>query len=68
MKSKTKYYTAYQIITKFEKMPKNLKIKVLYEALDIMQSYNGRSRFLCIAMAMGYQNFEGEIDTYELVQ
>jgi|GEM_PF-5285525 len=68
METKTKYYTAEQIRTKFEKMPKDLKIKVLYEAIDIMQQYNGRSRFLCIAMAMGYENFEGESDTYELVQ
>jgi DNA helicase TIP49 (TBP-interacting protein) len=64
----TKVYTADQIRTIFEKMPKDLKIKVLYEAIDIMQQYNGRSRFLCIAMAMGYENFEGESDTYELVQ
>jgi len=68
METKTKYYTADQIRTKFEKMPKDLKIKVLYEAIDIMQQYSGRSRFLCIAIAMGYENFEGEIDTYELVQ
>ena len=67
MKMKTKYYTADQIREKFEKMPKDLKIKVLYEAIDIMQQYNGRSRVLCIAMAMGYENFEGETDTYEMV-
>lgn len=47
-------------------MTKDEKIKVLYEAIDIMQEYNGRSRFLCIAMAMGYDNFEGESYTYTL--
>jgi predicted metallopeptidase len=64
MKDKPKYYTAEQISSKFEQMTKDEKIKVLYEAIDIMQEYNGRSRFLCIAMAMGYDNFEGKSDTY----
>lgn len=66
MKTKTKCFTADQIRTKFDNMSKDLKIKILYEAIDIMQQYNGRSRFLCIAMAMGYENLEG--DSYELVQ
>lgn len=62
----TKYYTSAFIQKKFENLSKDKKIKVLYEAIDIMQQYNGRSRFLCIAMAMGFQNYEGDIDTYEL--
>ena len=64
--SAEKYYTAEEIMEKFQKMPNTLKIKVLYEAIDIMQQYNGRSRTLCIAMAMGYDNFEGYRDTYTL--
>jgi len=67
METKTKYYTADQIRTEFESMSKDLKIEVLYEAIDIMQQYNGRSRFLCIAMAMDYVNYEGESDTYEKI-
>jgi hypothetical protein len=66
MENKPKYYTAEQISSKFEQMTKDEKIKVLYGAIDFMQSYNGRSRFLCIAMAMGYDNFEGKSDTYTL--
>lgn len=38
--TKIKYPTADQIKTKFEKMPKDLKIKVLYEAIDIMIGQN----------------------------
>jgi hypothetical protein len=60
-----------QNITQENKLVKSLinlvkikKIQVLYEAIDNMQTYNGRSRFLCIAMAMGYDNDEGLSDTY----
>ena len=64
METKEKYYTSEQISNEFEKLTKDKKISVLYEAIDYMQSYNGRSRFLCIAMAMGYDNYEGRRDTY----
>jgi hypothetical protein len=64
METKEKYYTSEQISNEFEKLTKNKKISVLYDAIDYMQSYNGRSRFLCIAMAMGYDNYEGKSDTY----
>lgn len=64
METKEKYYTSEQISNEFEKLTKDKKISVLYEAIDYMQSYNGRSRFLCIAMAMGYDNYEGRSDTY----
>lgn len=64
METKEKYYTSEQISKEFEKLTKDKKINVLYDAIDYMQSYNGRSRFLCIAMAMGYDNFEGRSDTY----
>jgi hypothetical protein len=36
---------------------------ILYDAIDYMQSYNGRNRFKCI-VAMGYDNYEGENNTY----
>ena len=64
METKTKYYTSEQISNEFEKLTKDKKISVLYDAIDYMQSYNGRSRFLCVAMAMGYDNYEGRNDTY----
>lgn len=64
METKEKYYTSGQISNEFEKLTKDKKISVLYDAIDYMQSYNGRSRFLCIAMAMGYDNYEGRNDTY----
>jgi glutaredoxin-related protein len=64
MATKTKYYTSEHVSKQYQKLTKDEKINVLYEAIDIMQQYNGRSRFLCIAMAMGYRNWEGENDTY----
>ncbi len=59
-----KIYTSADIEKEYSKLTKDKKIEVLYESLDFMQQYNNRSRFLCIAMAMGYENFEGEWDTY----
>lgn len=64
MEKKEKYYTSEHIHNEYSKLTKDKKIEVLYEALNFMQMYNGRSRFLCIAMAMGYDNWEGESDTY----
>lgn len=64
MQSKEKFYTHAYIMEKYAKLSKNEKIDVLYEAIDIMHQYNGRSRFTCIAMAMGYENFLGLYDTW----
>ena len=64
METKEKYYTSEQIRNEFEKLTKDKKISVLYDAIDYMHSYNGRSRFLCIAMAMGYDNYEGDDKSY----
>lgn len=57
-------YTADYIQKQFDGLTKDKKIEVLRGALDYMQQYNGRSNFLCIAMAMGYDNFEDENHTY----
>tara|TARA_R110001592_G_scaffold162601_1_gene396191 strand:+ start:2958 stop:3152 length:195 start_codon:yes stop_codon:yes gene_type:complete len=57
-------YTSEQIQTEFNNLTKDKKIEVFNGALSIMQQYNGRSKFLCIAMAMGYENWEGENNTY----
>jgi hypothetical protein len=43
-----------QLIMKFNRLTKDRKMEVLWEALDSMQSYNGRSKWLCVAMSMGY--------------
>jgi len=59
-----KNYSHDQIAKEFSELTRVKQIETLYEALDFMQSYNGRSRFLCIAMAMGYENYEGGVDTY----
>ena len=59
-----KYYTNSQIENQFYKLTKNKQIEVLNDAIDYMQQYNGRTKLLCIAMAMGYENYEGSYDTY----
>ena len=59
-----KQFTHDQIAREFSKLTQVKQIEVLYEALDYMQSYNGRSRFMCIALAMGYENYEGLQNTY----
>lgn len=62
--TKTKFYSYTQIQKEYAKMTKDQKISILISALDYMQAYNGRTKFLCIAMAMGYENFEGGENTY----
>jgi hypothetical protein len=59
-----KHYTSEYISKKYNALSLKEKTIVLYEALDYMQQYNGRSRFMCIAMAMGYDNFEGDSKSY----
>ncbi len=59
-----KYYTSEQIQKKYDALSLSKKNEILYDAMDYMQQYNGRSRFLCIAMAMGFSNYEGQVDTY----
>lgn len=66
--TKTKFYSYSHIQKEYSKKTKDDKISILLEALNFMQSYNGRSRFLCIAMAMGYENFEGKENTYTKMQ
>ena len=53
MKKSTK-----DIQTEFSKKIKSEKIEILFEAIDNMQEYNGRSKLTCIAIAMGY-DFDG---------
>jgi hypothetical protein len=48
-------YTSADINTKFHKLTASEQVAILHEALEIMQSYNGRSKLVCVAMAMGYE-------------
>jgi hypothetical protein len=64
METKAKYYTSEDISKKYAGLSLKEKNEVLYEAIGYMQSYNGRSRFLCIALAMGYDNYEGDNKSY----
>jgi hypothetical protein len=41
------------------------KVQILTYALDYMQQHSGRSKSDCIAMALGYVNTTGEVDTWE---
>ncbi len=60
----TKYYTAAEISSQFDNLSCKEQVRVLYGALCKMQEYNGRSRIMCIAFAMGYQNDEGDEKSY----
>ena len=60
------YYTTQEVKKKFDKLSKDNKIEILNEAIDNMQMYNGRSKFFCIALAMGYKSTdEGENNRFE---
>ena len=59
-----KYYTGTFINEEYEKLSDKEKVIVLSNALSLMHQYNGRSRITCIAFAMGYENDEGEFNTF----
>lgn len=59
-----KYYTTVDISEEFHTKTDKKKVEILYDALSFMQEYNGRTKFHCIAMALGYNNYEGETNTY----
>lgn len=61
---KMKFYTSGNVLDEFNKKSKSRKIEILFDALHLMQQYNGRSETYCIAMAMGYLNYEGKPNTY----
>jgi len=58
------YFTSGHIHHEYNSLSPYHRIDILWEALDKMEEYNGRSKILCIAMALGYDNIEGESDTY----
>lgn len=53
---KTKFYYGEQIEEKFDKLSAIKKVAVLEVALSNMQFANWKSRIMCIAEAMGYEN------------
>jgi len=59
-----KHFNAKQIGDEFAALSCTEKLQILYDALDIMQQYNGRTKFLCIAIAMGYDSLEEGNDTF----
>ena len=65
MADQNKTYTDAQIQDEYNKLSDSKKVSVLYSALSIMGSYNGRSNFTCIAMAMGYRNTSGERNDWQ---
>ncbi len=62
----TKFYTWQDISSKYGKLTRDKKIEVLSSAIDYMQQYNGRTKWTCIAMAMGYKNDSGANNEYYL--
>lgn len=63
MATETKQYTKAEVVKEYSKLTKDERIEVLKGALDYMQQYNGRSKFLCIAMAMGFTDTDDD-NTY----
>ena len=60
-----KNLTGEQIHGKFNKLPTAKRIHLLWDALDYMEQYNGRSKTDCLALAMGYSNQSTVDGTYE---
>lgn len=51
-----KNITSTEVKEIYNSLPLDRKNHILYNALDYMQSYNGRSKIQCIAYAMGYES------------
>lgn len=43
-----------EIMPKYYELSDKEKTKILFEALDYMQEFNGRSKYDCICLALGY--------------
>ena len=64
MDTEKKYYTIEEITKEYHELTYKEKCFILYDALVLMEGFNGRSRFKCISIAMGYENLEGELGTF----
>jgi hypothetical protein len=56
-----KYFTFNEVLIKYNKLSSSKQVTILWDALDYMQQYNGRTKSECVILAMG---FEGEFDKY----
>tara|TARA_R110000782_G_scaffold9407_2_gene30312 strand:- start:3018 stop:3218 length:201 start_codon:yes stop_codon:yes gene_type:complete len=59
-----KHYNQEDLLSQFYEFKYKKQSIILYDAIDYMQQYNGRTRLTCIFMAMGYKNYEGENNTW----
>lgn len=64
MSKEVEYFNITDIFEEFNKASSSKRIHWLWEALDYMEQYNGRGKDMCLALAMGYKNYEGKADTY----
>ena len=46
--------TFQEIVKVYKKLPNKERLELLWEALDHMSMYNGRTKWACIIIAMGY--------------
>lgn len=49
-------FTEQELIEKFNNLTSSQRAIILFEALDYMQQYNGRSKTTCICLAMGFKH------------
>lgn len=56
--------TTDQVICKFDKLSNAKKVEVLFDAIDYMQQYNGRTISTCICLAMGYEGNYDKNDNF----
>jgi hypothetical protein len=64
MDEEIKYYKREDITKLYQALTYKERCSILYDALDWMEQYNGRSKFKCIALAMGFDNTEGDTDSF----
>lgn len=64
--SHTQTLTYQELCTLFDK--KRNKVDIMMDALDYMQQHNGRTKIDCIALALGYEDIEGDNDYFTRVE
>lgn len=58
------YYTVQDIIKKYDSLSNKYKENVLWNALEYMKQFNGRTKWYCVARAMGFDNDTGDDNEY----
>jgi hypothetical protein len=56
--------TSSEVLKEYVNLSNAKKVSVLNDAIDYMQQYNGRTKFLCVAMAMGYEQDSNNDNNY----